>query len=135
MKYRLIHILVLFFISTATSAESQGSNSIKAQYEIRDFENSKQKIDGINKTVDLEFNLDAHMFKAAYERTDTKTKAHIPKDLEVKKVFARMAIVLINSGKFMAATLPLTTTLCRLTAVRSIASVYNTLQRSRLVLT
>jgi len=89
MKYRLIHIFVLFFISTATLAESQGTNSIKAQYEIRDFKNSKQKIEGINKAVDLEFSLNAHLFKAAYERTDTETKPHIPKDLEVKKVFAR----------------------------------------------
>ena len=79
----------MFFVSTATLVESQGTNSIKAQYEIRDFENSKQKIEGVNKVVDLEFSLDAHMFKAAYERTDTETKAHIPKDLEVKKVFAR----------------------------------------------
>ncbi len=89
---KLPALIYLFTLTLATTviAAAQPTTSITAQYEIRDFKNSKQKIEGTSKSVTLEHNLNTHTFKAAYERTDTDTKQPpLPEDLKIKKLFAR----------------------------------------------
>ena len=62
---------------TANATASKNATSIRAQYEMKDFKNSKQKTEGTGKIVTLEHRFNTHMLKAAYERTDTETKAHM----------------------------------------------------------
>ena len=88
MRLGIYIYLIVLTLATAVSA-SQNTTSIRAQYEMKDFKNSKQKTEGVSKTLTLKQRLAGHMFKAAYEHTDTETKPHIPKDLKVKKLFAR----------------------------------------------
>ncbi|OQX57835.1 MAG: hypothetical protein B5M52_06555 [Helicobacteraceae bacterium 4484_230] len=84
-----VYICLIALALMSVASASQNTTSIRAQYEMKDFKNSKQKTEGTTKTLTLKQLYNAHLFKAAYERTDTETKPYIPKDLEVKKLFAR----------------------------------------------
>ena len=52
-------------------------SSAQIYFENKTFTNSKQKTEGTGKIVTLEHRFNTHMLKAAYERTDTETKAHM----------------------------------------------------------
>jgi len=93
----ILYFLILGLLVSVDATEQ--STSIQAHYEIRDFKNSKQKLDGTNKVIELEHQLNRHNFKASYERTDTRTKFPIKEDLEVKKVFARYQYTINETWK------------------------------------
>jgi len=82
---------LLFLLLTPFLYADEYASFISAQYEIRDFDNSKQKDEGVNKVFTLKQRLNKHDFHLAYERTETQTKPHIPKDLKVNKFYARYA--------------------------------------------
>ncbi len=88
MKYFLIHILFIFSFVSILNADDL-STYIQTQYEIKDFQNSKQKTDGTAKTILLQQEIQNHTFKIGYEHADTTTKSPVPKNLKIDKISLR----------------------------------------------
>lgn len=65
--------------------EHSDSTTIKLSHELLDFENSKKKTEGKRYGVELDHQEKQHHYQLYYEKTDTKTTAILPKDLEVDK--------------------------------------------------
>ena len=90
MNIKIVLLLTLVF-STLVVAEKElhhehvGTTNIKLGYEILDFENSKKKTDGKRYGIELDHQDKAHHYQLYYEKTDTKTTALLPLDLEVHK--------------------------------------------------
>ena len=66
--------------------EHLGTTQLKVNYEYLDFENSKQKDNGIRYGVEIDHQDDLHHAQLYVEHSDTQTKPHIPKDLSVDKI-------------------------------------------------
>jgi hypothetical protein len=73
------------YAETPEHHEHVGSTQLKFNYELLDFENSKQKEDGKRYGVELDHQDMLHHFQLYVEHTDTKTKPHVAKDLSVNK--------------------------------------------------
>ena len=84
--------LLPFLLSTALLAEISETihSSISTYYEDKTFSNSSQKLDGISYGVGADIHYGNSMYKATYERSQTKTKQPpLKKDLHIDKLFLK----------------------------------------------
>ena len=90
MKILNLSLIALLFSAVAYAEKEShhdhvGESSVKLSYEMLDFENSKKKNDGRRYGVELDHQDDKHHYRFYYEKSETKTTAILPKDLEVNK--------------------------------------------------
>jgi len=90
MKFMYGVMIVLWgwsyvYAETPDHHEHVGSTQFKFNYELLDFENSKQKKDGRRYGVTVDHQDITQHFQLYVEHTDTQTKPVLPKDLSVNK--------------------------------------------------
>jgi len=90
MNIKIVLLLTLLF-TTLVVAEKElhhehvGITNIKLNYELLDFDNAKKKTDGKRYGIEFDHQDKRHHYQLYYEKSDTKTTALLPIDLEVKK--------------------------------------------------
>jgi len=90
MNIKIVMLISMVF-QTFLFAEKElhhdhlGETNVKLNYEFLDFENSKKKTDGKRYGIEFDHQDKRHHYQLYYEKSDTKTTALLPIDLEVHK--------------------------------------------------